>query len=275
MNHAALAAERAGSHRAPEALRAYAYALPLRQFDDGAGARWRYRDNGASAKPALVLLPGALGNGDAAWRIAQAFDADRRAITLTYPGGLAPDALATGLKALLDTLETGPVALWGSSYGAWWAQAFAARFPQAVEALWLSNTFVDGADVAASPLFDAQWLDAASDEEVIERWDTALHARPDDLLRAVQLHMLHHGLDAHAFHGRLRQVARAVALPAGAIANTVISDCANDPTITPEVRARVRARYPQARHLSLADGGHYPHIVAPDALASAMRAWLR
>jgi len=264
----------ADAHPAPDPLRALAAGGAPRRFTDDAGAHWHCRDNGRAAPP-LVLLPGALGSGDVAWRIAEAFDAEFRVIGVTYPGGLAPAALAGGLGALLDALATGPVALWGSSYGAWWAQAFAARFPQRISALWLGNTFVDGADVASSPLFDAAWLGAATSEGVIDRWHAALAARPDDLLRAVQLHMLHHGLPAQDFHRRLQQVAQAEALPpAAGIANTVVSDCADDPTIAPAVRERVRARYPKARHLTLARGGHYPHIVAAEPLIAAMRRWL-
>lgn len=264
------------TYPAPDALRAYEARTPMHQFHDAGAHAWFCRDNGHGADaPPLVLLPGALGNGSAAWRVAEAFETERRVIAVTYPGGLAPEALAEGLHALLDALGIGAIALWGSSYGAWWAQAFAARHPRRVAALWLGNTLVDGADVSASALFEAAWLETADSEAVIARWHDALAARPDDPLRAVQLHMLHHGLTAEAFHGRLRQVANAVETQAATdIANTVVCDCEDDPTITPPVRERVRARYPGARHLTLAGGGHYPHIVAPEPLIVAMRSWL-
>ncbi|MFS2056117.1 alpha/beta fold hydrolase, partial [Variovorax sp. CT11-76] len=100
---------------------------------------------------------------------------------------LEPERLALGLEELLRERRTGAVALWASSYGAWWAQAFALRFPDQVAALWLGNTFVDGCDVAQHPLFDALWLAASDSATVIARWGQALRARPDDLLRAVQL----------------------------------------------------------------------------------------
>lgn len=267
---------RAPAFPAPEGLRHYVVRTPAQPFADDDGALWQFHDNGSagSATP-LVLLPGALGNAGTAWRVAEAFDAERRVVCVTYPGDRSPVQLADGLAALLRHLGMGPVALWGSSYGAWWAQTFATRFPQSVTALWLSNTFVDGADVAFSPLFEAAWLDEATSDEVLGRWHAALAARPDDALRAVQLHMLHHGLPASGLQGRLRQVANAVAQqPALNIANTVVCDCEDDPTITPDVRARVRARYPDARRLTLATGGHYPHIVAPEPLIAAMRNWL-
>lgn len=264
------------AHPAPEALRAYEARTPLRHFTDAAGHAWQYRDNGhADTELPLVLLPGALGTGSAAWQVAEAFDAERRVIAVTYPGGVAPEALADGLHTLLASLGIGAIALWGSSYGAWWAQVFATRHADQVAALWLGNTLVDGADVAASPLFDAAWLATATGDAVVARWHDALSARPADPLRAVQLHMLHHGLMAEAFRGRLCQVANAVAPQAAtAIAHTVVCDCEDDPTITPPVRERVRARYPGARRLTLASGGHYPHIVTPEPLIAAMRSWL-
>ncbi len=266
----------------PEALRRFVAAQPLHRFTDTRGLAWSLRDSGARGDTAtagprpLVLLPGALGNGDSAWRIAQAFAAERRVLSITYPGGVAPELLALGLEELLRERRTGAVALWASSYGAWWAQAFALRFPDQVAALWLGNTFVDGRDVAQHPLFDAGWLAASDSATVIARWDQALRARPDDLLRAVQLHLLHAGLPASDFHGRLRQVAGAGELPAPqAIANTVVFECEDDAIIAPATRARVRARYPKARHLAQAQGGHYPHIVAAELLVERMRDWLQ
>jgi len=260
-------------HEPPPALAAWSREREWQRFTDGSPAVWRFADNRREAPP-LVLLPGALGDASSAWRIAEAFDAERRVIAVSYPGGCDAVALADGLAALLQALEIGPAAVWGSSYGAWWAQAFAQRHPSRVAALWLGNTFVDGADVAASPLFDAAWLAGATSEEVLARWDAALSARPDDPLRAVQLHLLHHTLPAAQLHGRLRQVAQAPALPPAATARLVVSDCADDPTLGPAVRERVRARYPEARAVHLPNGGHYPHIVAPGPLVDAMRAWL-
>lgn len=264
------------AHPAPDGLRRYVASTSLARFTESDGTPWGYRDNARSTtRSPLMLLPGALGNGDAAWRVAQAFDAEHRVVTVTYPGGRTPTQLAAGLAALMAHLGTGPIALWGSSYGAWWAWHFATDFPQHVAALWLGNAFVDGDDVKASPLFDAAWLDTATETEVIARWHAALAARPDDLLRTVQLHMLHHGLPAGAFHQRLRQVAHARAhlAPAG-VANTVVCDCTDDPTISPAVRERVLALNPAARHLHLTSGGHYPHIVAAEPLIAAMSEWL-
>lgn len=264
----------ATAHPAPPELARWTAQQTWRSFTDGSPAVWRFTDNGR-AGPALVLLPGALGDAGGAWRIAEAFDAQHRVIAVTYPGGLDAVALADGLSALLRELDTGAVALWGSSYGAWWAQAFAQRHPQQLHALWLGNTFSDGSDLLGAALFDAAWLADASSAEVLARWNQALSARPDDELRAVQLHALHHAIPAAQLHGRLRQVSRAPLLPAaGPVSRTVICHCDDDLIIGPAVRARVLQRYPDATQVQLRQGGHYPHIVTAPALIQAMQAWL-
>ncbi len=259
---------------APAGLKAFTQAWPLHALTDPQGHRWGFRDNRRDAPP-LVLLPGALGNGDVAWRIAQALDAEARVLTVHYPSGLEPDVLADGLLALIDHLALGPVALWGSSYGAWWAQAFARRHPGALRALWLGNTFVDGADVAASPLFSPDWLTGASGDDVVARWRDGTLARPDSELRQLQLHMLQHGLPAEDFRQRLLKVALSTPLPtAPTPTKTVLCDCEDDAIITPAVRERVRQRYPHAHRVVLSAGGHYPHVQQIDALLPHLRSWL-
>lgn len=262
------------NHPPPDGLAAFTARWPLREHTDARGHVWRYRDNLNDAPP-LVLLPGALGNGDVAWRIAEALAPQARVVTVHYPSGPSATDLADGLHALLTRLALAPVAVWGSSYGAWWAQAFAHRYPDAVRALWLGNTFVDGADVAASPLFNAGWLQGSTGQEVVARWHEVTAARPDSELRRLQLHMLHHGLPAEDFRQRLIQVSTATALPAPATPERVtLCDCEDDGIISPAVRERVQQRYPRAARVLLPAGGHYPHVLQTDALLPHLQRWL-
>jgi len=265
----------------PQELAGYVADRRCEEYRDESGELWLFRDEGAtspSSPPAtlpLVLLPGAMGNGDVAWKIATAFRTERRVLSITYPGNLDAAGLAQGLLGLLRHRGIGKIALWGSSYGAWWAQAFAAHYPDRTAALWLGNTFVDGSDVAGISLFNPAWLTDTATPQVIERWTEAVMRRPDDLLRRVQLYMLHHGLPVANFHDRLKKVSAARALPVAApAANVVVCDCDDDAIITPAVRARVLARFPGARHITLTGGAHYPHVlVAPDMIGQ-MRDWL-
>lgn len=259
---------------APASLQAFMQAWPLRSFIDEQGRRWLYRDN-LQAAQALVLLPGALGTGDMAFKLAQGLGQSARSLSITYPGGAPPAGLATGLAQLLAHLGLERVAVWGSSYGAWWAQAFAAQYPLRVSRLWLGNTLVDGQDLAGQTLFAVEWLSRASGPETVRAWHAALASRPAGELITVQAWMLDHGLEPEAFRLRLLQVASAQAQAAPQqIAPTVVFDCEDDPVIGAATRARVRQRYPQAQHISLPQGGHYPHITHTEELLVHVREWL-
>lgn len=258
---------------APQGLLDFMQAWPLQHWTDAGGWRWAWRDNGRAAS-CVALLPGALGNGDVAWKLAQGLGEEHRVLTIHYPSGATPEALSAGLHGLLQHLKVSQVALWGSSYGAWWAQLFAHEHGADLRALWLGNTLTDGADVADSPLFHAQWLQASSAQQVLERWHQATVSRPDSELRQLQLYMLHHGLPAEDFRQRLLQVANATTQPAQtSVASVVLSGCADDAIITPAVIARLQARYPAAQVLGWPSGGHYPHVTQVQDLLPALRQW--
>lgn len=259
---------------APPALVLLAGRLPLRDFCDSNGRRWRFRDSQRRG-PALVLLPGAAGGGDVAFKLADALRDMVRTISVTYPSGASAHDLARGLLDLLDHLAVGTAAVWGSSYGAWWAQAFAAQYADRVGALWLGNTFVDGAAVTHLPLFDGGWLQRSTADEVQRQWLAAISQRPPGELRDLQLYFIEHTLTAQELRARLIDVATARALPpASAIERTVIGDCDDDPIIGEDARNLVVERYPGARHVRLSAGGHYPHLTNTEALLFELRRWL-
>ena len=263
----------ADTYPAPESLRRFMQAWPLQRWTDDQGLRWAWRDSGGTA-PCMALLPGALGNGDVAWKVAEALAPDALVLTIHYPSGASAQALSAGLHGLLQHVQAGLVALWGSSYGAWWAQQFVHEHADDVRALWLGNTLTDGTDVSSSPLFDPAWLAVASAEEVLQRWHQATIAKPDSELRQLQLYMLHHGLPAEDFRQRLLRVANAPTLPAQtAVPRIVVSGCADDAIITPAVSARVQARYPGAQVVGMPVGGHYPHVTQVDVLLPQLRHW--
>ena len=261
------------NYPAPPGLCQFMQGWPLQRWTDERGWAWAWRDSARDA-PVVVLLPGALGNGDVAWKLAQALGETWRVLTVHYPSGASAEALSQGLHGLLQHLQTGKVALWGSSYGAWWAQRFAHDYSSDLRALWLGNTLTDGSDVSASPLFDPSWLEAASAEEVQQRWHQATVSRPDSELRQLQLYMLHHGLPAEDFRRRLIEVANAPTLPSrNQVAHITLSGCVDDAIITPAVSARVQARYPMAQVLELQAGGHYPHVTQIPALLPHLQRW--
>lgn len=259
----------------PEEILALAKRFPMRRFKDAAGRDWEYRDS-LHEGPVVVLLPGAAGGGDVAYKLIQDLCDEARTISITYPGGASPEALSAGLVELLDHLAVARVAIWGSSYGAWWSQAFAARNKERVTALWLGNTLVDGDDVAAIPLFSKNWLLSSSANLVRSEWMKATASKPPSELRDLQLYFIGQTLSAENLQGRLLQVANSTALPpALGIQRTVVCDCLDDSIIGPPTRKRVLGRYPGAQHVHFAEGGHYPHLVNFEELGPMVRNWLQ
>jgi maspardin len=246
----------------------------VRSFKDRQGLAWNYRDSMGTG-PTVVLLPGALGSGDVAWKLADAISEDCRSIAVTYPSGYSVAELADGLDELLDFLVIDSAYIWASSYAAWWAPAFASKFPSKLRGLWLSNTFIDGEDVKNIPLFNLEWLNKSTSEQVRLTWLDFVESRPASELKELQIYMLLHGLTANQFHKRLQRVATAEAIPPALnVSNLVVCECDDDALMSPTTRARVRSAYPNARHVRMKSGGHYPHVVNIEEILPDFMNWL-
>lgn len=250
---------------------------PERAWTDARGHAWRWRDSGVDA-PLLLLLPGAGGSADVAFRLADALAGERRVVSITYPGEADCNELADGLDGLVDALGGGRVHVWASSYGAWWVQAFAMRHPARLAGLWLGNGFIDGADVQGLALFARQWLESSSAEQVQAGWLDATRQRPAGGLRDLLLEMIGHSLAPQELHARLRRVAsaRQIAVqPQRLGCPVVVAHCEDDAIIRAPTRVRCRQAWPGALHLLLPAGGHYPHVTHLPLLLAPMRSWLQ
>jgi len=110
---------------------------PLKQALIGSQT-WSYLSCG-DARQALLILGGALSTAESTFETIQAYEADYRVLSLTYPlvGSMA--ALADGLVELL-ALEGIPSAhVFGGSLGAGAAHVLVRRHPQVVDKLALSS----------------------------------------------------------------------------------------------------------------------------------------
>lgn len=252
-------------------------AMPERRLTDARGFVWRWRDNGRE-RPVLLLLPGAGGSGDAAFRLADALNRDLRVITITYPSDASADELADGLADLMGHLHCTSAHVWASSYAAWWIQAFAMRHPELPSGLWLGNGLLDGADVAGLPLFDLDRLLSQTAQQVQAAWVAAALQRPPGDLRDLLLEMLSHSLTPEELRSRFIRVASAPAIPVRASVLTcpvVVAHCEDDPIIRAPTHERSRMAWGGACHVLLPAGGHYPHVTHIDLLLPPMREWLQ
>jgi pimeloyl-ACP methyl ester carboxylesterase len=160
----------------------------------------------------------------------------------------------------------------GSSFSAWWAQFFALRYPAQVRKLVIGNGFTDASDLTANPLFDPHWVAKVRPRDLHATWVQRVESAPVSPLQQLQLLMLTERQSPDSLHARFFGVTRAQACPPLPLADgdIVVLDCEDDPLIPPAARERLRGRYPGARHVRLAQGGHYPHLLNPDSYESVL-----
>ena len=99
---------------------------------------------------ALLLLPGAVGDGDAYFTLWPLLAATHTLIAVSYPPLGSLTALLDGLRHLLDRERRGSVDIVGGLFGGIIAQAFLRRFPQRTRRVVLSATGTAKPERAAS-----------------------------------------------------------------------------------------------------------------------------
>ncbi|RKE67394.1 pimeloyl-ACP methyl ester carboxylesterase [Pseudorhodoplanes sinuspersici] len=231
-----------------------------------AGVAWSYVDTSAKG-PALIMLPGSVGTCEMFFRQIRALGDTYRLISVSYPAEPDPTRLADGLAGLMDHLQLDRASVLGSSFGGYWAQFFALRHAGRVEHLFLGNIFITPNELFSNPLFDPAWIAKTAPADLQAFWLERVEKAPDSELKAIQRDMLSGRQSADNLKARFVGVARATLcppLPLPAQSITVI-DCDDDPIIPPQSRQAVRDRYPGAAIRTLSSGGHYPHILNPEA----------
>lgn len=231
-----------------------------------ANVEWPYIDTAAEG-PALVLLPGSVGTCEVFFKQIAALGRDLRIVAVSYPTEPSPARLADGLAGLTDRLGLASASVLGSSFGGHWAQYFALRHPRRVENLFLGNTFDAPDELFSNPLFAPDWIRTTSAENLQKFWRERVEAAPDSELKLIQRDMLSGRQSPSNLKARFLGVADAKPCPPLPLPDSriVVIDCADDPIIPPDSRRAMRNRYAAAEHHTLQIGGHYPHILNPDA----------
>ncbi len=225
------------------------------------GEAWDFVESDGPGE-ALVMLPGALGTCEIFYKQFEAFAEDHRLIAVSYPGLQDGARVAEGLAEFLRRRSLASCSLLGSSLGGYWLQVFAARFPQAVEALILANTFIDGGPVQANPLFDRRQLLRERPEETRQRWGAFLAGLPEGELKTV-LNDLARRQTAENLRGRLLAVVTGPPAPVLPPARISVVQCDDDATLSGDIALAMRERFAAAAIHRLPTGGHYPHVVNP------------
>lgn len=224
------------------------------------GLDWRIRDAKGNGPP-LLMMPGGLGNADIFYNQMLALAPGIRCILVDYPEADV-EAIADGLPKLLDTLGFERASLLGSSLAGYWLQIAGFRYPERIDTLLIANSFCDSVELHQHPLFSVPMLYAIGDDDLKDEWLARLKAREQDELRDVQIALLGQGQSSKCLRQRL--LAAAIAAPAPVMQRGMfplfLLDCADDPLLPAPTRNALSKRYPDAVHLTLPVGGHYPSV---------------
>lgn len=231
-----------------------------------AGETWPFVDTGGPG-PALILLPGSVGTCEMFFKQIAALGSSLRLIAVSYPALSDPHRLADGLSGLMDHLSLARASVLGSSFGGYWAQFFSLQHPHRIEQLFLGNIFVTPDELFANPLFDPAWIARTTSADLQAFWLQRVSQMPDSELQRIQLDMLSGRQSADNLKARFVGVAAATLCPPPPLpaSSITIIDCEDDPIIPPASRQAVRDRYRGAAIRTLPRGGHYPHILNPEA----------
>jgi pimeloyl-ACP methyl ester carboxylesterase len=123
---------------ASASLDAFRAAAPVRRLQHG-GVEWQYRVSGSGAQ-GLLLLPGAVGDGDAYFTLGPLLSPTHTLIAIAYPPLDSLTSLLDGLRDILDRAQIDSTDIVGGSFGGMIAQAFLRRFPQRTRRIVLSAT---------------------------------------------------------------------------------------------------------------------------------------
>jgi pimeloyl-ACP methyl ester carboxylesterase len=104
--------------------------------------RWKYFSGSQQQGPALLMLPGAIGKGEIAFRHILEFEHDYRVIAPDYPPVQTVECLLDGLLRILDAEKIDAVTIIGGSVGGGLAQCMVRKYPERVTNLVLSHTGV-------------------------------------------------------------------------------------------------------------------------------------
>src|SRR5262245_35069224 len=256
-----------------------------RQLEIG-GVRWKYLTGGQKGA-ALLLLPGAIGRGEVAFRHILELEDDYRLIIPDYPLIPTVDCLLSGLVSLLDSEGMKSVALIGGSMGGGLAQCMVRKYPERINKLVLSHTGVPNPQRAKMNDFGMKVMrflpiglaSAALRWEVSKLLSTAKDEKP---FWQAYFKELAAGLSKEELISRYqcaidleRRYTFAPGDLAGWTGRILILESDNDTIIKAPERAALKALYPQAQVHTFIGAGHGASLIKREEYLSVIRAFLR
>lgn len=253
------------------------------EFD---GVRWKYLMGGKKGA-ALLILPGAIGRGEAAFRHILELEDDYQVVVPDYPLIPTVERLLSGLASLLDSEQMTTVTVIGGSMGGGLAQCLVRKYPHRIDKLILSHTGVPNPERARMsnlgmnvlrllPMWmirkALKWeisrlLSTAKDEKPF--WQAYFKELAAGLSKEELISMYQRAIDLE------RRYTFAPGDLAGWTGRILILESDNDSIIKAPERAALKALYPQAQVHTFIGAGHGASLIKREEYLSVIRAFLR
>jgi pimeloyl-ACP methyl ester carboxylesterase len=252
------------------------------------GVNWNYIVSGEGGE-ALLLLPGGAMVGESLFTRIPAIEDRYRVIAPDYPYVSTAALLLDGLAGVLDAEGVRVAHVLGPSYGGLVAQCFVRRHPERVRSLILTNTavppkwFLWPASIFLTllPFVPLGWLQAHRERTLARAFSGVPSVPPEDQIfwRDYQ-HELVSRLSKEDLRGMGRlgidlvESFRFAPDELASWAGRVLILESDEDIVTPEQRAELRRRYPQARVHTFHGAGHTPWMSHKEEYLSVINEFL-
>ena len=259
---------------------------PKRVTVDGVG--WEYIASG-DGEEALLILPGGAMVGEAGFTRIPAFEDRYRVIAPSYASVTTAAEFLDGLVGVLDAEGAREAHVLGPSYGGIVAQGFVRRHPERVRSLILANTLVpprrmlrlSRVFLALLPLVPLGWLRALREWALARAFSGVPSVPPEDQAFWGEYQ---HGLVSRLSKAEMRAMYwlgidlvesfRFTPDELASWAGRVLILESDEDIVTPEQRAELRRRYPQARVHTFHGAGHAPWMSHKEEYLSVINEFL-
>lgn len=248
------------------------------------GVSWHYIVRGKNNEQTLLFLHGMGGAYDIWWQQINALENDFKIISLTLPTVNSLKETFNGINAILAAEQVDKLSIIGSSMGGYIAQNFLNESPERLDKLVMGNTFPpnkifaeqNGGIRKVLP-FLPEWLIMRIFRSSLSTKVTPF-SEDSPLVEAYLLEQYYGAMSKKQFIGRLDVVLDKLEISDRSEVNIqvpkLIIEADNDPLISPELRTKLKALYPEAAVYTFKNKGHFEYLNAAEEYTEVLRDFL-
>lgn len=232
------------------------------------GQTWTYLVTGAG-DTTLLFLHGMGGSYDIWFQQISHFKNRYRIISVEYPPVHSLKELSNGIVGILDKEAVQRAVVIGSSLGGYLAQYLAANYPDRMLRVSLGNTFPPNTEIKEKNAGLTRLLGILPEWLVISQMrnrykEEVLPASGNSpTATAFLLTLLGNKVNKQNLLARYHCVVDYFDTPVPDSIPLQIIESDNDPLVSASLREALKARYPNARMVTLNEQGHFPYLSHP------------